>query len=164
MSAPRSDRPVSASVERLRQEFDRWLEAAWSQGERAMDAIGIRGQRPWTPPVDVIEDNDTVRVLFNLPGVAAEEIELTLMGHMLTVCGAFPSDDLGVGGERLLAERPSGEFKRTIPLPASVNPETIAAASRHGVLTITVTKTEQQKARKIVVQSAPASGAPGCGT
>ena len=152
-SAPRPEGPLSQSVERLRSELDRWLDAAWSQGERAMDAIGIRGGRPWTPPIDVIENSDSVRVLMNLPGVETADIDLTLTGHMLTVSGVLPEIDLGVKGECHQSERPVGEFRRSIPLPASVNPETIKATCRHGVLMVTVAKDEQQKARKVPVHS-----------
>jgi HSP20 family protein len=74
---------------------------------------------------------------------------------MLTVSGVLPSLDLGAQGERILGERPVGEFRRTIPLPASVDAEKISASSRHGVLTVTIPKNEQQKARKIPVHSAP---------
>lgn len=150
-AAPRPEGPVSASIDRLRSEFERWLEAAWSQGERAIDAIGIRG-RCGLPAADVIEDAESVRVLFNVPGVRAETIDLTLAGHMLTISGVFPAVDLGTDGEKHLAERPEGEFRRSIPLPASVQPETITATCADGVLTVRVSKTEQQKARKIPVQ------------
>lgn len=158
-AAPRPEGPVSASIERLRNEFERWLEAAWSQGERAIDAIGIRG-RGSLPPVDVIEDAESVRVLFNVPGVRAEAIELTLAGHMLTISGVFPAADLGVDGEKHIAERPEGEFRRSVPLPASVQPETISATCADGVLTVTVAKTEQQKARKIPVQGGGSTVSP----
>lgn len=152
-AAPRPDGPLSQSVERLRSELDRWMDVAWTQGEKAIDAIGLRPGRGWCPPVDVLEDADHVRVLINLPGVDTSAIDLTLTGHMLTVSGVLPSVDLGVGGERHSAERPTGEFKRSIPLPACVNPEQISASSQHGVLTVTIAKSEQQKARKIPVRA-----------
>jgi len=154
-AAPRPEGPLAASIERLRGELDRWVETAWNQGERAMETIGIRG-RNWTPPIDVVESPESVQVLIDLPGVAPEGIDLTLAGHMLTVSGVVPALDLGSGGEQHVGERPHGEFKRSIPLPASVAPETISAAHAHGVLTVTIRKTEQERARKIPVQaSAP---------
>lgn len=152
-NAPRPEGPLSQSVERLRSELDRWMDVAWTQGEKAIDAIGLRPGRGWSPAVDVIEDADSVRVLVNLPGVDISGIDVTLQGHMLTVSGVLPSVDLGPQGERHTAERPSGEFKRSIPLPASVDPERITAAGCHGVLTVTIAKSEQQKARKIPVHA-----------
>jgi HSP20 family protein len=140
-------------VERLRAELDRWMDAAWSQGERAIDAIGLRAGRGWTPPIDVIEDADSVRVIVNVPGVDASSIEVTVAGHMLTVSGVLPGVDAGVQGQRLSQERPVGEFRRSIPLPACVDPDRVSASSHHGVLTVTIAKSEQLKARKIPVSS-----------
>lgn len=156
-NAPRPEGPLSQSVERLRSELDRWLDAAWSQGERAMDAIGIRPGKFWSPPLDVIETPDSVQIVMNLPGVDTAGIELTLAGHMLTVSGLLPSPDLGAGGTKHLSERPAGEFRRSIPLPAAVDPEKITAACQHGVLTVTVAKSEQQKSRKIPVSAGNAT-------
>jgi hypothetical protein len=82
---------------------------------------------------------------------------------MLTVSGVLPAADAGAGGaaggggggggERHLSERPAGEFRRSIPLPASVDPDRISATSHLGVLTVTIAKCEQLKARKIPVRT-----------
>jgi HSP20 family protein len=152
-AAPRPEGPLSQSVERLRSELDRWMDAAWSQGEKAIDAIGLRQGRNWAPPVDIIEDAENVRVHMNLPGVDTSAIDVTLAGHMLTVSGVLPSVDVGEHGQRHQAERPAGEFRRSIPLPACVDPEKISASCQHGVLTVTIAKCEQLKARKIPVRA-----------
>ncbi|MFV0443275.1 MAG: Hsp20/alpha crystallin family protein [Planctomycetaceae bacterium] len=150
-TSSRPEGPLSQSVERLRGELDRWLDAAWSQGERAMDAFGLRPGKSWTPPIDIIENADSVRVLMNLPGVETSGIELTLQGNMLTVKGTFPSVDLGENGSQFLTERAGGEFRRSVPLPTTVDPDRISAVCQHGVLTVTVPKNEQLKARKIPI-------------
>ncbi|AMV17192.1 Hsp20/alpha crystallin family protein [Planctomyces sp. SH-PL14] len=147
MQDPRSDaRSTPGSVERLRHEFDKWLETAWSQGERAMDAIGIR--KSATPAVDVIETPDAIVVLVDIPGLAADQIELTLTGHMLTLNGKHPELE---SGQVHLNERPHGLFKRSIPLPSTVDADTIIADSKNGVLRITVQKIPTQKARRIEI-------------
>lgn len=147
MQDPRSDaRSASGSVERLRHEFDKWLESAWSQGEKAMDAIGIR--RSSTPAVDVIESPDAVIVFLDVPGLSADQIELTLTGHMLSVQGKYPELE---AGQVHLNERPHGLFKRTIPLPSTVDADTITADSRNGVLRITIQKVPTQVSRRIAI-------------
>jgi HSP20 family protein len=153
MTAEKSEGRISSSVERLRTELDRWMDLARSQGERAIDAIGLRGPKNCAPPIDVIEHPDAVEVVINVPGLSAEQIDLTLTGHMLTIQAAWPSVDLGEKGEQHVAERPTGEMQRAIPLPASVDPETIVANCQHGVLRVRVRKTEQERARKIPVQA-----------
>jgi HSP20 family protein len=149
--------PISSSVERLRNELDKWMELARSQGERAIDAIGLRSGRTWTPPIDIVELPDQVEVYVSLPGVRGDQVELTLTGHMLSIHGSWPSLDLGEAGESHVAERPVGEFQRSIPLPASVDPDTISATCADGVLHVRIRKTEQERARKIPVQTGGAS-------
>ena len=52
---PRPERPLTASVEKLRKELDHWLDVAWSQGEKALDAFGLKTNPSWTPAVDLME-------------------------------------------------------------------------------------------------------------
>jgi HSP20 family protein len=144
MNDPRPER--SGSVEKLRQEFDKWLETAWSQGEKAMDVIGIR--RSNTPAVDVVETPDSVLILVDLPGLTSDQIELSLVGHMLSIQGKYPELE---SGQVHIHERAHGPYKRSIPLPSSVDAETILADTKNGVLRVVVQKVPAQKARKISI-------------
>ncbi len=147
MSAPASG-PVTGSLEKIRTEIGRLVDDAWTSGERAMDAIGLR--RTSCPAVDVIEHPDRVHVAVDLPGVSHESIDVSIVGNMLTVQGMYAAI-LTEGGVTHLSERPRGSFKRLIPLPASVNAEDVRAESRNGVLQISVGKLETAKPRKIPV-------------
>jgi HSP20 family protein len=139
------------SADRVRQEFERWLEAAWNQGERAIDAIGLR---PGRPPVDVIERPDSVLVLVDVPGLAPEQLDVSLAGNMLTVQGTVPAAAAADADHVHLRERPTGSFKRCVPLPASVDAESISAECRLGVLQVTIARSERDKARRIPVRCA----------
>ena len=44
------------------------------------------------------------------------------------------------------------EFYRSVPLPAGIDPDKVAARYRNGVLTVTLPKTEESKGRRITVQ------------
>ncbi len=147
MSASASG-PVSGSLDRIRNEIGRMVDDAWSSGERAMDAIGLR--RTSCPAIDVIEHPDRVHVAVDLPGVAPESIDVSIVGNMLTVQGSYAAI-LTEGGVSHLSERPRGTFKRLVPLPASVNSEDVRAEARNGVLQISVGKVETAKPRKIPV-------------
>lgn len=159
--------PLTASVERLRHELDRWLEAAVEQGGRALNAIGLRGfRRPFQPAVDVIEGDDEVLVLADVPGCDADLIDVSVAGNMLTIKGQKPGVPLDQGRVVHTGERPAGEFSRSVPLPAAVNPEAVTATARDGVLTIRLGKSERARARHIRVSPGdtgtclPALGSP----
>ncbi len=143
---------LTSSVERLRHELDRWLDVAWTQGERAMDQLGIKGgERDWCPPIDVVETGDAVHVDVELPGIDPDSVEVTLAGHMLTITA--PISSAKQEGQVRRRERPRGRFKRSIPLPVSVNPEEVNAESRHGLLSIRIAKTETAKVKHVLVKS-----------
>ena len=160
MNSPPSDvrpesGPMTAAAERLRHELDRWLEMAMEQGGRALNAIGLRGiRRPFVPAIDVLEGDEEVLVLMDLPGVEADQIDVSVAGNMLTIRGqrtAFPAES---GRAVHSSERPAGEFSRSVPLPVPVNPEAVTATLREGVLSVKIVKSERAKARHIHVNSA----------
>jgi HSP20 family protein len=143
---------LTSSVERLRHELDRWLEVAWSQGERAIDSLGLRGgERDWCPPIDVRETGDAVLVEVELPGVQPGGVDVTLAGHMLTITAPIVMSDQE--GEVRRRERPRGRFRRTIPLPVSVDPEQVSAETKYGVLRVRVGKSESAREKRVPVRS-----------
>ena len=154
MSEPQADpdRPLTTSIEKLRQELDRWLATAMNKGEQALDAFGFRsGDRSWSPVIDVVECGTGVLVVVDLPGVDPQDVEITLSGNMLTISGNMPATSIEEGQTVHVCERHSGRFDRSIPMPASVDPENVSAESAGGVLRIQLGKTERAKGRKIPI-------------
>ena len=147
-----SQSPLTSSAERLRQELDRWLEAAWHQGERALGAIGMRSSK-WTPTVDVIETGDAVQVYVDLPGIKPYEVDVSLTGNMLTIQGERTEPEVPENTTVHVRERSRGRFCRSIPLPAPVDMEDISAEAKDGTLCIKLTKSERAKAKQIPVNA-----------
>jgi HSP20 family protein len=145
--------PITASVERLRSELDRWMESAISGGEKALGAFGLGKSGGWRPAFDLVEGHDEVVVRVDLPGVEPEAIDVALAGNMLTlkgrriVPGAEGSDLLHV------RNRPEGEFQQSIPMPAPVNADAVTADVANGVLTIRLGKAESSKSKQIRINT-----------
>lgn len=151
-----TDNPLTASVDKLRREFDRWVDYAVTQGGRAIDAAGLT-TGPHIPAVDLVETLDEVHVTVDLPGVDPATIDLTLAGNMLTIQATVPARPDAEDADVHRRERATGEFKRSIPMPVAVNPDSVTAESHHGVLFVRLSKAEQLKKRSIKVQGGPAS-------
>ena len=150
------------SGEKLRDVVSGWIEMVANQGERAIDAFGLRGPgRPWHPCVDIIETSERVVVLVDVPGIDAERVEVLLVGNMLTIKGDQPAVGTQPGEMVVRRERHSGVFTRSIPLPVAVDPEKVGADARNGVLTITLAKAERCKPRQIPIGAKPTG--PGVG-
>jgi HSP20 family protein len=147
-----TDPNAESHAEKLRDVVAGWIDMVATQGERAIDAVGLRFPgKPWVPSVDIVEGPEQVVVRFDLPGMDPEKVEVLLVGNMLTIKGESPTAPLQQGESRHRHERPSGAFSRSIPLPIAVDPDHVAAESKHGVLTVTLAKAERAKARQIQI-------------
>jgi HSP20 family protein len=155
-----ADRPLAASVEKLRHELDHWLGVAWSRGERALDSFGLATAGSWLPAFDVVETPDEIRVLVDLPGVDRDAIDVSLTGNMLTVRGERPAISLDEEHVAHARHRASGSFSRSIPMPAPVNDDDISAEVLEGVLTVLLAKSDEAKPRKITITEGSPVSAP----
>jgi HSP20 family protein len=76
------------------------------------------------PMVDVFQENDTIQIIAELPGVAADSINLDLQGDVLTIC----------------AEEGDRKYSKELLLPAKVDPASLEKTYRNGILEITARK------------------------
>jgi len=161
MNDPQTSGPLSQSVERLRREFERWLDSAMQQGNRALDVVGLRGaDRPWAPAVDLIETPTEVLVDVDLPGIDPVLVDVSLTGNMLTVQGPKRTHIPPPGGTVHVTERMQGPFQRAIPMPTPVIADSVSAEIKNGVLKIRLMKSEKARAMKITVHAEPSPTKP----
>ncbi len=106
--------------------------------------------RPAPMPMDAYRKDDSFYVHFDLPGVRAESIDLTVEHNVLTV-RAERHPAKADGAEMIIAERPSGTFGRQVFLGEALDSEHIAADYSAGVLTLTIPVRESAKPHTIHV-------------
>ncbi len=104
--------------------------------------------------LDVQETPDAFVVTASVPGVPAEEVDITVLGDTLRIRGERRDErsEEGQGGRWLLRERRFGAFERTVALPTTVKADAATADFKDGVLTVTLPKKELAKPRSIKVQ------------
>lgn len=120
-------------------EFDRLTQQAF--GSRV---------RPSVMPMDAYRHGDQFVVHFDLPGVDASTIDLTVEKNVLTVAAERRwSADQDV--QVVASERPQGSFSRQLFLGEGLDAERVEASYRDGVLTVTIPVAEQAKPRKVEV-------------
>ena len=115
------------------------------------------GRSVWAPALDAWETEHAFVVQVDLPGVTADQVEISFERNTLTIAGnRAPTLSASENGERrvFLAERTAGTFTRSLRFPQYVEGDKIAASFKDGVLTITVPKAEAAKSRKIAVTAA----------
>jgi len=122
-------------------EFDRFAQKVLGQGAS-----------PSVMPMDAYRHGEQFVAHFDLPGVDASSIDLTVEKNVLTV-SARRQWQPAEGDQVLASERPQGSFTRQLFLGESLDTERIEAGYDKGVLTVTVPVAEQAKPRKVEITS-----------
>lgn len=104
------------------------------------------------PPVNVWEDENNLYVEAELPGFSMNDVNVEMEGDELTI-HATREETIAEGTTVRRRERRYGEFTRTLRLTTPIDTDRVEAALDRGVLTVTLPKAEQARARKIVVKS-----------
>jgi HSP20 family protein len=129
---------------RIEQEMNRLLSTFFGETPSTRSA----GSR--SAAANVWEKDDGWLIEMELPGVAPEHLDISVMGDELSISAERPeTEEEGVTYYR--HERPRS-FSRTLQLPTAVDAERVEAALVHGVLTVTLPKSEAARRRKIEVQ------------
>ena len=107
--------------------------------------------RSWTPAVDIAESDDRLTLYAELPGLAKEDVDITLEDSVLTIKGErrFEREETEESFHRI--ERAYGAFHRSFHLPSNVVADKVQAAFADGVLRIDIPKQEEAKPRKIKI-------------
>lgn len=116
----------------------------------AEELTGAAERTPRTFPMDAYRRDEDVVLLFDLPGVDPQSIDLTVDQHVLTV-RAERQPEVDEGEDVLAAERPHGTFVRRVFLGDTLDTDRISAEYHNGVLRLTIPLSERAKPRKIEV-------------
>lgn len=108
----------------------------------------------WTPAVDIVEEKDRFVLRADVPGVAAEQIEVSMEDGVLIVSGERSTEEQeDMTGVRHF-ERQSGRFHRRFSLPESADAAGIAAKCTNGILEVSIPKLPEVQPRRITVEAA----------
>jgi|YNPNPStandDraft_1061719.scaffolds.fasta_scaffold10771_7 HSP20 family protein len=101
--------------------------------------------------IDINEGPDHYTVKADLPGVSKENLEISISDNILNIRGKRDDEPVNEHSRLINKERFYGNFKRSILLEKEVDPQSCAATLKNGVLTITLQKTQKNKAQNIEI-------------
>jgi HSP20 family protein len=130
-----------ADLNRVHREFERSF-----FGPRTRDA-------DFAPAVDVHETAESLVLRAELPGVKREDIDIAIDGNVLTLKGERKLEKEESGRKYHRIERSYGAFVRQFQLPTNVDSSAVDAKLNEGVLTLSLPKKQELKARKVEVKS-----------
>jgi len=131
----------------FRREMDRLWDRFFSE-RPALDML----EKGWEPTMDITETKSDLIVKAELPGIDPKEIDISLTGDTLTIKGEKQQEKEEKEENYYRIERSYGIFSRTIKLPMSVQNDKIKASYQHGVLKITLPKSEEAKQKQIKIK------------
>ncbi len=141
------ERDPFSELERMRREMDR-LMSAFFPAAAIGRAAGV------FPAVNISEDANNIYVRAELPGIKAEDIEISIEDNNLIIKGERKIPEEGENVTYHRREREGGIFRRIISLPAKIDAEKVTATSKNGVLEIVLPKAAEAKPRQIEVKAA----------
>ncbi|MGB0714831.1 MAG: Hsp20/alpha crystallin family protein [Phycisphaerae bacterium] len=148
------------SVRQLQDELNRVVERVWQGGPGAALMHGVGGG----PAVDIYEFSDRYLLLADLPGVAGDRVDVTLLENELTIQGDVTNPLAGtVDGTPIRTERRTGTLRRVVDVPQGVDPERISARCQNGLLEVVLPKSTTASPRTVRVDTGTSSPAPETG-
>ncbi len=152
---PRSNkREVSRSDDRftdmlsLRDAMDRLFnESIWSPF--ALDSERREG---FVPRVDVSEKEHEVKVRVDVPGVKPEDVNIEVTEDSVTISGSSEKTEEEKKENYYCIERQSGQFFREFALPARIDPKSVEAKTKNGVVSIVLKKQPSEERQKVKIQ------------
>ena len=128
----------------LEREFERLWTETWPFALRPLPRVTAMSPG-FYPAMDVYEKDGNVVLKAELPGMKAEDVEITIEEGNLIVKGEKKAESEVKEKDYYHVERSYGSFYRSLKLPEATKPEQITATFKDGVLEVTVPKPAETK-------------------
>lgn len=103
--------------------------------------------------IDVKENSGAYTVLAEVPGVAKEDINVSIDGNVVTLSAEVKQHDSQTEGEKLLrSERYYGAVSRSLQLPADIDQAAAKARYDNGVLSLTLPKKQASGSQRLAIE------------
>lgn len=134
-------------MDRIQRRMERWFDRVW----KSVPGIEFRRMEIFEPDIDLTETDTEYIVVCDLPGMAKEEIEVSVSGNYLIISG---TREIKKEERYCYQERRHGYFKRTVLLPGPVDENNVKAEYDKGILTVRIPKVkpvEEVKPKKVQI-------------
>lgn len=109
-----------------------------------------RSGKAFVPATDIIETDEAIILLSDMPGVHEKAVDITLENNLLTIQGCV-NQEQSKDRQLVYSEYEVGDYYRSFTLSDTVDRDGITAELKNGVLKLTLLKAEKAKARQIKV-------------
>lgn len=135
----------------------------WNQFDDLFSDELLKARRPlsrtFVPPVDIAETEEGYLLSADVPGMTAEELDITVEDGVLSVSGQRKAEASREANGYQRSERAFGAFRRTFVLPKGVNADAVTARVESGQLFVRIPKPVSALPRKVKVTPEALEGA-----
>jgi HSP20 family protein len=128
--------------------MDRLFENFFERGPFMQTTGGM-----FEPAVELADTNGNVLVKVQVPGITKDNLQVDIANDVLTLRGEIKEEEKKEEKNYYHREFRYGTFSRTIPLPTHVQADQASAQLKDGILTITIPKSEEAKAKQIPIRT-----------
>ena len=152
---PRAAKTGMSPWEEMERWFDRagrhgWMRPDFCEWPTHLESLGAF--RSGAPKVDVVDRDAEVVMRAEMPGVAKDDLDVTVTDDSVTLKAHTSHEEKEEKGEYYRREMSYGEYQRTISLPHTVNGEKARATFNDGILELTLPKVEKTSRKKVKVE------------
>lgn len=101
--------------------------------------------------VDIYEQEKTLVIEAEMPGVSKEDLQLNVKGKLITLGGEKKRKEEVTTEQQLRMERSSGKFERTFRMPFEIDAEKVVANYENGILRLEISKPEEKLPKQIEI-------------
>jgi HSP20 family protein len=105
------------------------------------------------PAIDMYQTDNEVVIKATLPGLKAEDVDISVTGETLTLRGEYKQEKEQKNAHYHIREQRTGSFERSLRLPTDVKADKAHADFENGVLTITMPIAEEVKPKSITIKA-----------
>ena len=104
------------------------------------------------PRINIRDEEDALVVSALVPGVDPDKLDVQLEHGLLTIRGEVTSESADESARTVRRERQTGEFRRQVRIRTPIDAGSVDAKVQDGVLTVTMPKAPESRARTIPVE------------
>jgi len=134
-------------IDRLRKEMDQLFRRFRKEFGLPRSLIEISESQA----IDLSESDKTLTIKTRLPGIRAEDIEISVTENQLTLKGRTEEDSTEKGHGFKRVEKRSRTFTKTVSLPCRVLPDDVKATIQNDMLQIELPKCKPKEARRVKI-------------
>jgi HSP20 family protein len=105
------------------------------------------------PLINVGEDDENIVISAELPGVKAEDLDISVKNDTVTIKGEKKVGPYPTEANFYRKERHEGVFSRILTLPSKIDSEKVGAFFKNGILTVTLPKAAESRSHQVSIKT-----------